>query len=211
MLIRNSIIVSGDAAATAANIAASSTLWRVGIVGDILMHVCDIIVLFGYLIIFWPVNRKLVILAIMLNLVQTSVLVANKLNLLMPYFLIENNSYLSAFNKAQLDSLSYLLIRAHSYGFGIGLIFFGFAILIIGYLIRVSGFLPRIIGTLMQVGGLCYLINSFALLLAPTFAGKLFPAILLPSLIGELSFALWLTFKGVDLPVWKQKAALASL
>jgi Domain of unknown function (DUF4386) len=48
MFIRNSIIVSGDAVATAKNLAASPGLWRLGIAGDILMHVCDLIVLLAY-------------------------------------------------------------------------------------------------------------------------------------------------------------------
>jgi hypothetical protein len=53
----------------------------------------------------------------------------------------------------------------------------------------------------MQIGGVCYLINSFALILSPPVANRLFPAILLPALIGELSLALWLTVKGVHQPL----------
>jgi hypothetical protein len=63
--------------------------------------------------------------------------------------------------------------------------------------------LPKTIGVLMQVAGICYLVNSFALILAPSFADKLFPVILFPPFIAELSFCLWLIFKGVKLPVGK--------
>lgn len=211
MFVRNSIIVSGDAAATANNLVASPTLWRLGIAGDILMHVCDIIVLLAYIVLFWPVNRKLIILDVMLNLVQTAVLVANKLNLVMPLLLLGKKDYLASFDAQQLQSLSYMFIRAHSYGFGIGLIFFGFASLVVGYLIRKSGFLPGILGIGMQIAGACYLINSFALILAPTMANSLFPAILLPPFIAELSLSLWLIIKGVNVPVWKEKAAASSI
>jgi hypothetical protein len=50
----------------------------------------------------------------------------------------------------------------------------------------------------MQIAGLSYLINSFALILAPSLANRLFPAILVPAFIGELSLCLWLLVKGVN-------------
>jgi hypothetical protein len=53
-------------------------------------------------------------------------------------------------------------------------------------------------GGLMQIAGLSYLIACFAALFAPTFADLIIPAILLPPLIGESSFCLWLLIKAVD-------------
>ena len=85
-----------------------------------------------------------------------------------------------------------LAVQLHGQGFGIGLIFFGVACLIRGALIARSGVLPRLLGVLLAVAGLAYLVNSFALLLAPDLARLLFPAVLLPAFVGELAFALWL-------------------
>jgi Domain of unknown function (DUF4386) len=56
----------------------------------------------------------------------------------------------------------------------------------------------------MQIAGLSYLTNSFALLLAPTFADEIFPAVLVPAFIGESSLCLWLILKGVNLPQWEK-------
>jgi hypothetical protein len=64
--------------------------------------------------------------------------------------------------------------------------------------------MPRSIGILMQIAGVCYAVNSFALLLSPTLASQLFPAILIPSLIAELSLAVWLLVKGVRAEKWGQ-------
>ena len=58
----------------------------------------------------------------------------------------------------------------------------------------------------MQLAGVCYLINSFARILFPSAAGMLFPAILLPALIGERAFCLWLLFKGVTVLEWERQA-----
>ena len=53
-----------------------------------------------------------------------------------------------------------------------------------------------------------YCIDSFALLLAPAFADKMFPTVLLPAFIGELSTCLWLIVKGVDLSKWDQQVGM---
>ena len=58
----------------------------------------------------------------------------------------------------------------------------------------------------MAIAGVCYLTLSAARLLSPGLASVLFPSILLPALIGELSFAVWLTVKGVNLARWEEKA-----
>ena len=123
-------------------------------------------------------------------------------------FLLGSPDYLKAFEPQQLHALAYVAIKADAYGFGIGLIFFGFACLVLGYLIFRSGYLPKTIGVMMQIAGLCYLTNSFALLLAPTFADRIFPAILVPAFIGELSLCLWLLVKGVNVPKWEKQASV---
>ena len=203
MFIRNKLIVSGDATATANNIAASPLLWRIGIAGDLVMHVCDLVVAMVYYLLFKRVNKNLALLGLLFGMIQTAVLVANKLNLVMPLFLLGNDEYLKTFDPHQLQALAYIAIKTHGYGFGIGLIFFGFECLIDGYLIFKSGFLPKFLGVLILVTGLCYLINSFAMILSPKLANSLFPAILAPALIGELSMSLWLFVKGVNLVKWK--------
>ena len=104
-----------------------------------------------------------------------------------------------------MHAVSSLAIKAHAYGFAIGLIFFGFACLATGYLIFKSGYLPKILGLLLAMAGLSYLINSFALLLAPSLADAISPAILIPAFVGEVLLTLWLVFKGVNIEQWRQR------
>ncbi len=204
MVIRNAIIVPGDAAATAKNLLASPLLWRIGIAADLLMHVCDMIVLLVMYTLLKPVNKNLALLMVFFNMIQTAVLVANNMNMMTPMFLSGSADYLHAFTPDQLQALAYTFIRAHGYGFGSGLIFFGCACLISGYLIFRSGYFPKIIGVMIQLAGICYLINSFALIIAPEFAHLLFPAILLPAFAAETSLCLWLIIKGVKLKEWNE-------
>ncbi|MEP6514247.1 MAG: DUF4386 domain-containing protein [Parafilimonas sp.] len=174
------------------------------------MHVCDVPLMLVFYVLLRPVNKNLALLAVLFNLIQTAVLVATKLNLFTALFLLGSADYLKAFEPHQLHALMYLSIKSDGYGFGIGLIFFGFECLVLGYLIFRSAYLPKTLGVLMQIAGLCYLTNSFALLLAPTFADMISPAILVPAFIGELSLCLWLLVKGVNVPKWEKQASIGS-
>lgn len=204
IFIRGRLIVSGDVLSTANNIMTSQSLWRIGIAGDIIMHVFDIPTMLVLYILLKPVNKNLTFLAVLFNMIQTAVLVINKLNLVMPLFLLGNADYLKAIEPSQLHVLSYLFVRAHDFGFGIGLIFFGFAYLIYGYLLFSSGYFPRAVGVLVVIAGLSYLTNSFTIILAPQYSGAIFPVLAL-ALIGELSLSLWLIVKGVNLPKWEKR------
>jgi hypothetical protein len=205
IFIRSKIIVPGNAIATTNNISASPLLWRIGIFGDLVMHVFDLVVGIVYYTLLKRVNKELALLSLLFGLIQTAVLVANKLNLMMPLFLLDNDNYLRAFSQQQLQAFSYLSIKAHEYGFGIGLIFFGFECLIDGYLIFRSEFLPRILGVMIFIAGICYLTNSFLLIFSPRLEGILFPVILGPlAFIGEFSMCLWLIVKGVNMKKWEQ-------
>jgi hypothetical protein len=44
------------------------------------------------------------------------------------------------------------------------------------------------------------------MILSPALQGMLFPLILLPSLVGESTFCLWLLIKGVDVAAWTRRA-----
>jgi uncharacterized protein DUF4386 len=202
LFARGPLIVSGNAAATASHITDSMSVWRAAIAGDLVMHMCDIGVMLVFYMLLRPVSRSIALFALLSNLVQTSVLVANKLNLLIPTFLLGDAEYLKAFTPPQLQALAYVSLKAHDHGFGLGLIWFGMTCIAWGYLIIRSGYLPKVIGLGMELAGVCYIINSFALILVPAVASRLFPAIMLPPFIAELSMALWLLVKGVDLSKW---------
>lgn len=201
--VRGSLVVSGDAVATAQNIQASASLWRLGIFTDLMMQVLDIPIIVLMYLLFQRVSAGLNLAATFFNLIQTAVLVANKLVLLLPLILLGGAGYFSAFSSEQLAAWSYLAVRIYNYGFAAGLIFFGIACVIRGYLIIKSELFPRLIGLLLLLAGVCYLINSSAMLLALDVAPLLFPWIFLPILVGELSLSLWMLVKGASLTKWQ--------
>ena len=210
MVVRAKLVIPGNPAATAQAISGAKLLWRSGITGDLLMHVLDIPVMVVLYLLLRPVNKSLALFATFINLIQTAVLAANKLVLLVPLYLLGSSSYLKAFTPEQLQTASYLSIKAHEFGFGVGLIFFGVACVINGYQMIKSGYVPKTFGVLMQIAGWSYLTNSFAMLLAPSLWGAITPAVLMPALVGESALCLWMITKGVDLVQWQQRVDPAS-
>src|SRR3989454_2388436 len=207
--VRDRLIVSGDAAATAANIMSHESLWRFHIAAELFLLICAVALLLILFVLLRPVSRDLALLAVFFNLVAIIIEAAITMRLLEALFSLGNAGYLKAFTPEQLYALASLSLKSHGYGFGVSLIFFGCFCLIVGYLIFKSGYLPKTIGVLMQIAGVCYLTNSFALILSPAVANRLFPAILVPAFIGEVSLCLWLLVKCVNVQRWKEQASAA--
>jgi len=127
---------------------------------------------------------------------------------LAPLVVLGGAQSLSAFSVEQLQALALMFLKLHIQVYNIGLVLFGTYNLLIGSLIVRSTFLPRILGVLLAVSGMCYLINSFANFLSPTFAAHLLPYILIPG-VAELLLALWLVVMGVNEERWKERASAA--
>jgi hypothetical protein len=205
--VANKLLVPGDAAATAHNILASPGLWRLSVAGNLIVVLCAVPLLWIEYLLLRPVSKQLVLLAVLFNLVSLAVEAISKLFLLLVMPTLGSADFLTAFEPQQLQILANLALRSHDIAFNIALIFFGFTCLVYGYLIFKSGYLPKFVGILMQIAGLSYLTACFAALFAPAFADLITPAILLPPLIGELSFCLWLLVKGVDIARWNERTS----
>lgn len=205
--VRGRLIVPGDATATAEKILSSELLLRGSIAAELfLLLTATVVLALIFYVLLRPVSRNLALLAVLFNLVAITVEAVNKLNILETLSLLANADYLRVLNPEQLHALAYLSIQSEAYGFGVSLIFFGCECLILGYMIFRSGYISKVVGGLMQIAGLCYLTNSFALIVSPSLAAQLIPAILLPAFIGELSLCLWLIVKGVNIPTWEKRA-----
>lgn len=204
LFIRDSLIDFENAKLTANNIQQAQTIWRLGIAGDVMTQVLDIPVMIILYFLLKPVSKLFALVAVAFNMAQTAVLIANKLLLLVPLIIMDSTQYASTFAAEKIHSQVLLLVDIHDYGCCLGLVFFGFACLGYGMLIYRSGYFPKIIGALMVVAGISYLTNSFTLIMFPALSGVVFPILIL-SFLGELSFALWLVFRGVDMEKWTRR------
>jgi hypothetical protein len=187
--VRAGVKVAGDAAATAGNIAASATLFRVGALTDLVNVVCFLVlalVLYGLL---KPVDARAALAMLAFNAVSVAVLTANMVN------------HLAALQAATRhhDALAMLFLDLHAYGYLVAGTFFGLWLLPLGYLLVRSGYAPRPLGALVMVGAFGYVADLVARVLLPAVGETLGPVLVLPSALAELSLALWLLVKGLDL------------
>ena len=209
LYVRSTLIVSDNASATAGNILAHEPLFRLGFAADLVGAACYIavtLILYG---LFKPVSRSISLLAAFFSLAGCAILAINLLNYLAPLYFLGNAHYLSALKTDQLQALAFVSLRLHALGYNIAMVFFGLYCLLIGILIVKSTFLPRLLGLLLAIAGLSDLIKSFAIFVSPAFADHLFPYILAPGAIGELSLCLWLLAVGVNGQKWEQQAGAA--
>ncbi len=206
MIVRDSIVVAGDATATMANLKSNEFFWRLGIVAEFLSSIIG----FGLILIMYrltkPVNQDLAMLAAFFNLSAATIQTVYIIQLIEALFPIGSSAYLQAFTTEQLGAMISLSMKSHVFGFGIALLMFGPYFLITGYLIYKSQYLPKFIGVLYTISGIGYLVNSFILILAPQFSGIVFMTIVLPVFVGEISLALRLLIKGVNEVEWKKYA-----
>ena len=207
VFVRGQLVVYRDPATTASNILAHEMLYRMGFAAGVTYLLCNIPLTLILYRLFKPVNRDLSLLFGIFVLVATAIEGASLLGHFASLVILKSGHFLNAFSPDQLQALAYIPLRLQSVGFDISLAFCAFYCLSIGILIIRSTFFPRILGVFYAIAGLCYLTNSFTNFLAPQYS--LFPFILMPCLLAELSFCLWLIVKGVNVQRWKEQARAA--
>jgi hypothetical protein len=204
-VIPGQFIVPGDAAATAANIAANEPTFRLGAVGSELIILLSEIVLSVVLyVLLKPVNKTLSLVAAVSRLTMTTI---HGLNLLNYYFvlqLVKGGNVTMAFGPEQVNALVTLFLDAHSIGFTIGIAFLVPHVLILGYLIVQSGYFPKVLGFLFIAAGIGYLFDTTGLLLVSGYTTT--PGLIAMIIaVAEIAFPIWLLVKGVNMVGWQQR------
>lgn len=202
---RGKLLVAGNETATATNIQASPLLWRMGIVAEYVMIIFAIILGMIYFFLLRPVHQKLNLLATFFRLVSIVVQIIAILSLIDVLFYLDGSKLVQTFTPEQRYAMTGILIKSHSYGYGVSLLFLGCCFIVHGYLIYRSEFLPKWLGILIQIAGLCYIANGFVLIIAPTAAKAAFQLMFLPVFVAETSLGLWLLVKGINVEKWKTK------
>ena len=196
-----SLLVSGDAKASAASIYAHEPRYVSGFAALLLNVVCYLVVTALFYRLFRPVSRSLSLTAALFSVMGCAVQAGSCIAYIAPLTLLSGANYLGVFDAAQLQSLAYLTTRLYSQGYEVGLVFFGFYCLSIGWLIVRSTFMPKTLGILMVLAGLGWL--TF---LTPQLAAAWQPWNLVPGLIGEGALTLYLLFIGLDDRAWQAQA-----
>lgn len=194
--VPNTLFVSGDAAATAANIAAHETIFRLGIFSDLLTGVIQIFLALAFYQLFKEVNRKqAALLVIVGGILIPAIYFFNVLNDASALLLVRGADFLSVFSKEQRDALAMLFLRLHSQEINAAEILWGLWLFPMAALVLRSGFLPRLFGYWLILNGAAYVTQSVVWAVLPQFQGTV-SSISGPFQFGEVAFMLWLLIMG---------------
>ncbi len=197
------LVESGDAAVTAANIADSEGLFRLGIVAFLIVFVVDAVVAWALWALFKDSARELSRLTAWMRIVYTVFLGVALIFSLGAVQLIGGAEYLGAFDQGQIDAQVMLMVDAFEYAWLIGLVAFGVHLVLLGYLVIATGAAPRILGIVLAIAGAAYAIDTVAHMVLSNYGDyeNLFLAIVaIPSVVGELWFTVWLLTRGGKQP-----------
>lgn len=198
-VVVNGLIDAGDAAATARNLAESEGLFRAGVVAFTIIFVVDVVVAWALFVLFRGVSRDVSLLAAWFRLVYTVLLGVALVFFFVALRLLSGDDFLSAFEPGQLDAHVLLAVDAFEYAWLIGLVCFGVHLVVVGHLVVRSGWTSPVLGYVLMVAGAAYVVDTLARAVLPDYADveAVFLAIVaLPSIVGEMWFAVWLLRKG---------------
>jgi hypothetical protein len=206
MYVYSKIYIPGDATATVSNILESEWLLRLGFVSLLFGLIIQLYLVHVLYELFKSVEKGQARMMVILIVAGVSVAFMNMLFQYAPILLLSNSGHLSAFNPAQLQTLSMVSLDMYEHGLLITEIFWGLWLIPLGILVYKSGFIPKVLGILLVVGCFGHLIIFVSTFLFPDFSTILTP-IGETVTIGELPIFLWLLIKGAK----SQKPALESV
>src|SRR5207248_1813147 len=133
--VPSKLIVRGNAAATAENILAHETMFRLAILADLIGAVIFIGLAIALYRLLSGVNKTWAGLMVAFVLVSAAVGFLNTLNNIAALTLFRGADFLAVFDKPQRDALAYLFVRLHSQGILINEIFWGLWLFPFGLLV----------------------------------------------------------------------------
>jgi Domain of unknown function (DUF4386) len=206
LYIPNALFVSGNAAATANNIVGHESLFRLGIVSQLLASVLWLFVPLALYRLLKGVDQGLAVLMVILgSLMQVPIYFVNSVTDVAALLFARGVDFLSVFDKPQRDAFARLFLNLHHQLDLANMIFAGLWLFPFGLLVYKSRFLPRFLGVWLMIACFAWLTFSFSGLLLPGYDDKVF-AFIQPFVLGEVATMLWLSIMGAK----EKRSAAAS-
>lgn len=187
--VRASLVVAGDAAATAAAIQSSEGLFRLGIAADAIAFTADALVAILLFFLLRSAGTVLAAAAAAFRLIAHPAMASINL--------VNQWSALSVLENGGAAEQVYQLMQAHTFGYLLAGVFFGVSLLMLGRLILVSDRFPSWLAALVSLAGVGYMIESFGMMLAPELESAYTGIVTATAVLGEFALTGWLLVKGV--------------
>ncbi len=187
-----SLLVPGDASATAANVAGSSGRFGLALGAWVTIVVVDVLISVAFYVLLRHVGQGLSMLTAAFRIVY-SVVVAALLVFLFEAgrLLLTGSPSVAEMERAQIA------LETFSAGFLVALVFFGVHLVLLSRLLFRSSYVPRALSVLVALAGAGYVFDSLAKLTWESYGGALGVIVMVPAIVGEIGLGLWLTIRGV--------------
>ena len=197
LYLNSTIVKSGDAAATADNIAAHASVLRLALVSDLASMACYVLTAMALYALLNHVSRGIAAAIVVFAATGAAIMGASALAQIGAMSIATDSAYATAWGPNGSDALVLLLLDLRVNGALVAGVFFGLWLLPMGYLAYQSGYFPRSLGVLLMVGCFGYLVDLVVKLLFPGVGDTVSPFVLLPSVVAEFWMIGYLLFKGV--------------
>lgn len=194
--VPSKLFVTGNAAATVGNIAAHQSLFRAGIVTDMIGTLGVVCLTLAFYRLFRGVDQKLAVQVVIFGGVMPAVLdLVGVVNDLGALTIAQGAEFLSAFSKTQQEAFAMFLLQLRHHEYTVAEILWGLWLFPLGSLIYKSRFIPRFLGMWLMLGGVSYVALSLTGVVSPDYQDTIFKSSQ-PGMFGELALMLWLLVKG---------------
>ena len=197
-------MMTGHAAATAAQLRDHDGLFRLGFTAYLLEAFSDLVLAWLFYVLLRPVHRELALLSAFFGLVSMSLFAVTEMFYFSAPIFVTGSKHLTVFSPEQLDALASVFLSLYARLSGLFMLFYGTAWITRGYLTFRSRYLPRWLGAVMIVGGLGFVAKNLTMLLLPSYSSDM---LLAPMFLTVVASAIWMLFKGVNLGEWNRTLA----
>jgi hypothetical protein len=198
VVILSRISGSGPFLDIAHRIAASETLYRIGLLCGLVGTLSTVLLAIGLYVTLKPVDANLAMTAVLFRLAESVIggvaIVFSFVNL--QIYLEANHA--SAFDAGQLGALADLLSRSFAIATNISVIFFSVGSAIFFYLFLRSNYIPRFLALWGVLGSLLCMVAFVGNLLLPQSSDALLGIGAVPIGIAEPVLGLWLLIRGIN-------------
>jgi hypothetical protein len=193
------LLVPGNATATAQNIVAHETQFRLTVVCFLTYSLGVLVLLSALYVILKPVNPGLALVGALSRLVFAFLWLQSTLNMLSALRLLSDANYLQVFEPDRLQALARLHLGANFDDYYVGLPFFGLAATVCAWLWLKSNYIPKGLAIFGVIACAWCVLCAFIFLIFPHF-NKIVNDwwFDFPMAIFELVLSFWLLFKGLS-------------
>lgn len=193
--VREGLVVTDDAQATAVNIAESNTLFRLGLVAFLAIFLIDIVVAWALHIVFRTQHHDLSLVAAWSRLVYTVFLGVAAIFFFQALAFYDSAAVTDVMSAAERNAQAFIGLELFNSAWLIGLAAFGLHLIVLGFLVARSVETPGWLGHLVVVAGAAYIIDTTAHSVLADYADHadaFLVMVALPSVVAEGWFGLWL-------------------